>query len=263
MKKIRKVIYSFRSILLNDYIRNFVSIIRCFFYLKVLGRKIETLHSPTEHVSQNTIFSNKRRVLQDNSKHPHPSARYFLGIDLDQGATKSNLLINPIKSVMKINTRISEAKVLTIGPRTEGEILNLVGHGFARKNISALDLFSYSPWIKVGDMHDMPFDDNSFDVVILGWVLAYSNDKRKAAAEIMRVAKPGAVVGIGVSYSPRSNEEIIENRGYLIGSEERITSTSDIHSYFDGKVESIFFQHDISKNEQKNYGQIMSIFSVK
>ncbi len=43
----------------------------------------------------------------------------------------------------------------------------MVSHGL---NIRGLDLFSCSPRIDVGDMHDMRYADNSFDVIFLGWV---------------------------------------------------------------------------------------------
>ena len=52
-----------------------------------------------------------------------------------------------------------------------------MSYGISRKNISAIDLISYSPWIDLGDMHNLPYKDNSFDIIICGWVIAYSNKK--------------------------------------------------------------------------------------
>lgn len=100
------------------------------------------------------------------------------------------------------------AKVLVIGPRNEAEILLLALYGFPLRNITGVDLFSYSPLIQLGDMHNLRFPDNSFDVVYTAWTLAYAYDLKKAAAEIVRVAKPGAVVATGMSQSRTSDLDL-------------------------------------------------------
>ena len=49
-----------------------------------------------------------------------------------------------------------------------------------------------SPLAKVKmDIHEIPFEDNSFDVVFCNHVLEHVNDDRKAVSEIKRVLKPG------------------------------------------------------------------------
>ena len=55
---------------------------------------------------------------------------------------------------------------------------------------------SYSDFIDVGDMHAMPYEDNSFDIVMLGWVLGYSSDPRTVASEAMRVCRPGGYIAV-------------------------------------------------------------------
>lgn len=45
-----------------------------------------------------------------------------------------------------------------------------------------------------GDAHELPFEDNSFDLVYCRFVLEYLRDKARAVAEMKRVAKPGARV---------------------------------------------------------------------
>ena len=52
--------------------------------------------------------------------------------------------------------------------------------GFKWKNIEAIDLHSYSNLVKLGDMHQLEFADNSFDFIISGWTLRYSNNVNKA-----------------------------------------------------------------------------------
>ena len=45
-----------------------------------------------------------------------------------------------------------------------------------------------------GDMADLPFDDNSFDLVTFHIVLVYVKDQRRAMEECVRVTKPGGTI---------------------------------------------------------------------
>ena len=98
--------------------------------------------------------------------------------------------------IQPIRWRISEAKVLSIGPRAEGELLNLLAHGFRWRNITGLDMISYSPKIDIGDMHAMPYPDDSFDSVVASRVLGYSESPWRAAAEFVRVTRSGGVIAV-------------------------------------------------------------------
>ncbi len=49
---------------------------------------------------------------------------------------------------------------------------------------------------KVGDARDLPFDDNTFDAVIMESLNVFFADKAKAMGEYVRVARPGGYVGI-------------------------------------------------------------------
>ena len=57
---------------------------------------------------------------------------------------RSNRLLNPLIELLSINKRLDQLKILSIGPRTEGELYNMFIKGFSWKNIYAVDLFSYS-----------------------------------------------------------------------------------------------------------------------
>jgi len=249
-----------RKLLRITRVRNTVSIVRAIWFLKIKRVKIKTFDT-SEDVHDPTIFSNMRAVVK-NAGNPHPSAKYIFGINNNQASWKSDLLINPLKSIDRVRRNLPKLKVLSIGPRTEGEMLNLFAHGFKRKNIAGLDLISYSPWIEVGDMHDMPFQDNSFDIVICGWAIAYSNNKPKAAGEIIRVLKHHGIVSLGVSYSPFSNDEILEKRGYLVAAADRLESTAEILELFNNHVNREYFRHDIEESDKNIHGQIIVSFSI-
>ncbi len=91
---------------------------------------------------------------------------------------------------------INKNDLLVIGPRYETEILLAKSFGF--KNVVGLDTHSYSPLIEVGDMHEMRFNDNSFNSIICGWTINYYDDPALAAKEMIRVMKKNAIVVLGV-----------------------------------------------------------------
>src|SRR5262249_13781537 len=83
-------------------------------------------------------------------------------------------MIWPLVSIARVLEDVGNLKVLSIGARTEMELFALLGTGFSLPNITMIDLFSYSPIIQIGDMHKMEFPDDTFDVIVLGYVLGYS-----------------------------------------------------------------------------------------
>lgn len=134
---------------------------------------------------------------------------------------------------------ICNAKVLTIGPRTEGEIYCLRAYGFKPENIRGLDLISYSPYIDVGDMHNMPYPDDSFDIVIASCVLVYSMDPDKACKEILRIVKKEGLVCIAqdTNLIPENNRVKVSGKNAL--------RLSDYLDYFNKHVKRVFFQHEL------------------
>ena len=90
-------------------------------------------------------------------------------------------------------------KILSIGPRTEIEFYYLwLFFGFSWKNIWGVDLVSTSPQILCADMSQkLPFEDNTFDVVVACHALEKSRNPERTRDEIRRIAKPGAKVVVG------------------------------------------------------------------
>lgn len=177
----------------------------------------------------------------------------------DRAVARSNALIRPLSV---IETLGPDSRILSIGPRTEGELLNLVAHGFKRRNIQGLDLISYSPWIQLGDMHALPFADGTWDAVVMGWVISYSDDPRLAAAEAVRVTKPGGVIAVGVEYNPAADEEIEAVRGHSVGSRLRPRSLEDLIGLFAPHVGHVYYAHPIAADRRDRVGAISAIFSV-
>lgn len=177
----------------------------------------------------------------------------------DLAVNRSLFLVRPLSTVERL---APDSPLLVVGPRTEGELLALLAHGFARSAICAVDLITYSPWVKPGDLHDLPFSDDGFDAVMLGWVLAYSEDPSRAAAEVVRVARHGAVVAVGVEWNPVSDEEIVGERGYVPGARRRITSVDEVLGFFHPHVAEVLVREDVPLDRRDEIGAIVVLFTV-
>jgi SAM-dependent methyltransferase len=87
-------------------------------------------------------------------------------------------------------------RVLCVGCRNTLELDRFHERGF--DDVVGIDVFSQRPDILVMDMHDMSFPDSSFDVVYCSHALEHSYDVDRVVAEIVRVARVGAVIGLEV-----------------------------------------------------------------
>ncbi|WP_395054825.1 class I SAM-dependent methyltransferase [Polaromonas sp.] len=228
---VESIIAAPRQLLQIDFVRFVVCLPRYFlFYLLLRRRKFSAIISDAN--SKNTIEHNMRGVGE-------------------LSAPRSHILIRPLLSIGWVKRNIESLRVLSIGPRVEGEIYNLMGYGFKRKNIFAIDLFSYSPLIDVGDMHSMQYENNSFDVVICGWVLGYSDNRELAAAEILRITKPGGIVAVGNAYVEFDSKIVSANVGvtYQIGSNEVLNSLDQIDEIFKIEPKDYIFKSDGSETK--------------
>ena len=99
-----------------------------------------------------------------------------------------DFLLSRVHAILPENRKKMIA--LSIGPRYESELYGLIGLGFRRKNIEAIDTFSYTPMIKVGNVHNLSFQSDLFDLIVCGWTIAYSEKPLEAIKEIVRVTKP-------------------------------------------------------------------------
>lgn len=175
-------------------------------------------------------------------------------------------LLGPLLGVDQIAFHRHETRVLIVGPRTENEILLYVSHGFAPGNVRGLDLMSYSPWIDVGDMHAMPYADNSFDVVLFSWVLGYSSNQEKAVAEAVRVVRPGGLIGIGEEFEPKSaeehNEKLLQEKGYTLHGTVT-TSAERLIGLFGGAVDEVVFRTEPPPSDRARAGWISTIVRTR
>ncbi|MBP6060427.1 MAG: methyltransferase domain-containing protein [Candidatus Pacebacteria bacterium] len=229
-----------RQLLQIDAIRNFFCYVRWVF----LKRKIKTLSG------------------SENDKNIYKETVKFNRIGLeDMDGARTHQLIRPLVSIERVSRKQNQLKVLSIGPRNEAEIFNLWAYGFSLKNITGLDLISYSPYIQIGDMHQMCFQSESFDIVIAGWVLVYSQNPELAAKEIVRVSKDQAIIAVTASYNNTSPEVIIERYGSLDA--KRFDTLDSIKKAFDGHIDFIYFQQAVDPLFVNDIASPILIFRVK
>ena len=177
----------------------------------------------------------------------------------DMAVVRSSKLVRPLSV---IETLGPESRILSIGPRTEGELLNLVGHGFRPGKVRGVDLISYSPWVDLGNMHDLPYVDDHFDATIMSFVLSYSDERERAAAEMVRVTKNGGVLGVGVEWNPLSEEAIEARYGYTVGGNRRIESVDDMLQLFGDHVGHVYFHHPVHPRHLDRVNSMCVIFEL-
>lgn len=228
----------FYQLLRVDFIRAIVAGVRYFWFAKVL-RRFSVFETSSTDIGVNTILHNKKRIVSF----------------AELAVIRSNLLLYPLSS-LHID---KNAPVLCIGPRTEGELLNLLSLKF--RNVHGLDLFSYSPWIDAGDMHAMPYADDSFSTIVVGWVLAYSDNRKKAAEEILRVCRPGGTIAIGAEWRQESTDSVSKRMGYEMPDKTRLNSAGEILALFGSRVDRVLLFQDIPSFPVKKW-QMLVIFSV-
>jgi SAM-dependent methyltransferase len=225
---LKEFFYQFLRI---DVIRAVIAALRYFFFA-VVCRRFRVLHLQAGDVKENAVSHNRRHMK---------GVRGFAVI-------RSSALLHALSAI-----QISKSlPVLAIGPRTEGELLNLKGLGF--RNVRGIDLMSYSPWIDLGDMHALPYKDSSFAVVIMGWVLTYSSNRRKAALEAVRVVRNGGIIAVGTA---TADPEKIP-----AGNTQWCPTWKEQLDCFEPYIDHLYFAHDFPPFPV-NQRNLLAIFSVK
>ena len=144
-----------------------------------------------EKLSGGLQFSNSSFARKGTVNHNSTSLQSLQGYD------RGSQLIYPLLADSFLASHMPWLDFLVIGPRNEAEILHLAAHGAKRERVKAIDLISYSPYVEIGDMHEVNCDDNCIDIALIGWVLAYSSNPVLALKEICRVVRPGGYLCIG------------------------------------------------------------------
>lgn len=136
---------------------------------------------------------------------------------------------------------IKKESLLVLGPRFETEFLIAMGLGWERHQLHGLDLFSYSNFVDLGNMHSMPYENDLFDAVLCSWTLSYSLEPQKLASEIMRTTRSHGIVVIAVD---KVKSDHVGLKGILQG-DSRIQSIDSIRVLFPGSKLLAGFEPEI------------------
>jgi len=224
------------SLLRSEYINYCVFKLRFFYFVSILKRL---------------------KVFQDESS--------VIGNDYSRNmllkGTTSNRPLKFIRPLSVIESVNKQGRTLSIGCRFETELLYLAAYGFSWCNIRGLDMISYSPLVDLGNMHSMPYEDNYFDTITMGWLISYSEEPERAAKEVIRVLKPGGIVAVAVAYYPPVMvEKFIKENSYVADPRKRIQSPEGILNLFQGYVNQVYFRHLPQEDRE---GACTVIFSIK
>ena len=137
--------------------------------------------------------------LRRLGRHRPPEYRDYLAVQLRRTLSKRDT--DPGIGAVTLINRVAELRsdggaVLCVGCRNGLELDRFRSRGFS--DVIGIDVFSQRGDILVMDMHEMSFDDDSFDVIYASHALEHSYDVDRVVREIVRVARDGAVVGLEV-----------------------------------------------------------------
>lgn len=141
-------------------------------------------------------------------------------------------------------------RILVIGPRNEAEVLLMSLYGFPFESVEAIDIFSYSPLIKLQDMHELQYADGTFDVVYSAWTLPYAYDMAKVVREIRRVLKPRGIVAAGYSL----DKDVSSLDGHPLPG-----SVKELQGLFAPDVDWVFWQEALPLEHSQ---EITTVFRV-
>jgi SAM-dependent methyltransferase len=133
--------------------------------------------------------------------------------------------------------KLGALNTLVVGPRNEAELMLLSNYGFNAAKLTAIDLFSYSPAVKLMDMHDLKFADDTFDAFYSAFVITYSDDIPQAVAETIRVAKDGALVIFAF-------EHLTKGDGNRFGKNNLANGPDELLEIFGDKAGHVYWKED-------------------
>jgi SAM-dependent methyltransferase len=190
----------------------------------LLKKNMKFLKTGSDNIGEQTVAHNLSAFMTD--------AAFGCG-------ERMGLLIYPVIAFYSFETIIKyEKRVLIVGCRTEDDIYWMKSYGFSQT--LGFDLFSYSRHVLIGDIHKTDFENEKFDVVLLGWMISYSKDPEIVIKECRRILKPGGLLGIGVDHDPNQNVNGIKPPRV-----NTLNSSKDIINLLDSNIKhKILFEYD-------------------
>jgi len=161
--------------------------------------------------------------------------------------------INQNSKILEIgsNTGFSSIEFATVMPSSQvvGIDVNPISVEFAKNKAEMFDIKNVK--FICCDATNLPFEENSFDVVFVSNVTSFISDKEAAIKEYTRVLKPrGLLIAAPISYIKLPPFSIVKEVEKAIGSSLTISDSSQWLEYFE--------EHDLSLYFSKKYFYIRS-----
>lgn len=160
-----------------------------------------------------------------------------------------------------------ETRCLCLGARTGQEVVALKEFGV--KDAIGVDIVPHDPYVVEGDVHNLEFEDNSFDLVYTN-IINYSIDPKKMISEVERVLKNDGLfylqIHLGTSQNEYSIFEInnpiydivtLFDKSYCLSIRQ---INNDGTSNFAGMNAELLFRKDKTLSDlYNNYGNLNSL----
>lgn len=178
----------------------------------------------------------------------------------DDCSVRPDLISNVLSSINDIRLNAYRTQTLSIGTRTECEILSILNLGISIENLKCLDIFSYTPHISVGCVTKMQYEDRSFDLIICGWVLEFVDDCNAAMIEMWRTLRVGGYLCIGAMYHPRS-QNMTEYNQHKDHEDRKWMpkSTDDIMKVLEPNCFEFIFKGDVTDSSADKRADLVAI----
>jgi len=232
-----------------DLIRTLIVLIR-FIYFYHIRKKMSYYIDPQKKIEEHIIIkkeSGKTDTVITHNMHFVENLFDLKKTFARFSGHKTVEISYPLKSIDFIDYKNN--KILSVGPRNEGELYLLRSLGFKWNNIYALDLLSYSNLIELGDIHKAKYVDNFFNIIFCGWVITYSDKFEVLLDELLRIVKDNGIISIGFSYNPKNNYSIY--------------STEQIINRLKKNISHIYFNFDAYKNDPNKKRHSIIVFKIK
>lgn len=148
--------------------------------------------------------------------------------------SRSEFFLNKLNKIETLE-KIKKGKILIVGPRNEGEIYNFYAKGFLMKNITAIDLISYSKKIQVYDANFyLKSCKKKFDYIYFGFVLSYFKNPKKILSLATKCLKKNGCLVV-CNEAPR---RIINTRS--LEKTIRFSDLKSLNNIFSKKLKNIY-----------------------
>ena len=250
MKLLSKIFNSLITDLYKiDILRTTIVIIR-FIFLFHIRKKIKYYIDPNKKIDDHIIVpredGSKKTVITHNMRFIENFFDFRKTFRRFNGS-KTKQISFPLMSIDYLN--FERDKVLSVGPRNEGELFQIRSMGFKWQNIYGIDLLSYSNLVTLGDIHNSKYMDNFFNVILCGWVITYSTNYEKILDELLRIVKNKGIISIGFSYNPNEDSSIY--------------STEQILKRYEKNISQVYFNFDAYKDNPENRRHSILILKIK